>query len=135
MIAVTLPAETLGDVQTALNLAHARNLVMLRDRRHRIPALYASGVRWKREPVPPAPLVRVEGFDDPVTCLRRGWGDCDDLAPWRSAELVIASGTGDDWRYIPVAIPTRAGAHVVVYDRAEQRVCDDPSVRLGMLER
>lgn len=130
MIAVTVPSRTFGDVQTALNLAHIRNLALLRQQR--VTPLYRSGVRWRREPIPPSPMIRVEGFDDPLTCIARGWGDCDDLAPWRSAELVIASGTGDDWRFIPLAIPTRSGAHVVVYDRALQTIVEDPSAILGM---
>lgn len=28
-----------------------------------------------------------EEIADALTCIRRGWGDCDDLAPWRTAEL------------------------------------------------
>lgn len=30
---------------------------------------------------------KYEEFADALTCIRRGWGDCDDLAPWRVAEL------------------------------------------------
>ncbi len=48
-----------------------------------IPALYNSGVRYRPEPWGPG----VEEFADALTVLRRGWGDCDDLSPWRTAEL------------------------------------------------
>jgi hypothetical protein len=51
-------------------------------RTHHVPPLYASGVRYQDEPW--------EGFEEfaPIpTILARGWGDCDDLAPWRVAEL------------------------------------------------
>ena len=39
----------------------------------------ARGVRWK--PEPPGD----EHFDLGGTVLKRGWGDCDDLAPWHAA--------------------------------------------------
>jgi hypothetical protein len=73
-----------------------------------IPTLYTSGVRYRPEPWPctckrcgarnPARSERclkcgstdldfVEEFADALTVLRRGWGDCDDLSPWRTAEL------------------------------------------------
>ena len=73
-----------------------------------VPPLYKSGVRYRPEPWPStcekcgaknAPhcnrcercnsnkLERVEEFADALTVLGRGWGDCDDLAPWRAAEL------------------------------------------------
>lgn len=129
MIAVTLPARTLSDVQLACSLAHIRNIHLLRESPE-LPKLYASGVRWKREPTPPPPLHRVEQFDDPLLCIARGWGDCDDLAPWRSAELAIECG--QEWRYVPFAIPTPAGAHIVVYDRNTGRIFEDPSALLGM---
>lgn len=48
---------------------------------HRVPPLYQSGVVYQDEPW--------KGFEDfaPVpTILKRGWGDCDDLSPWRVAE-------------------------------------------------
>lgn len=50
---------------------------------HHIPPLYASGVRYANEP---REWVR-EHFDAIPVVLKRGWGDCDDLAPWRCAEL------------------------------------------------
>lgn len=48
-----------------------------------IPLLYKSGVRYKNEP-------KGQGFEEFVpipTVMARRWGDCDDLAPWRCAEL------------------------------------------------
>jgi hypothetical protein len=49
---------------------------------HHVPPLYQAGVRYQDEPW--------EGFEEfaPIpTVIARGWGDCDDLAPWRVAEL------------------------------------------------
>lgn len=48
-----------------------------------VPPLYESGVRYKEEP-------RGQGYEDFAVIpdiIARGWGDCDDLAPWRVAEL------------------------------------------------
>lgn len=45
------------------------------------PRLYDSGVRYRPEP---------RGSEEWVTVpdlLQRGWGDCEDLAAWRCAEL------------------------------------------------
>lgn len=79
-----------------------------------LPKLYTSGVRYRPEPWPSrcnkcgasnhprctkcaqcgaGDLNFVEEFADALTVLKRGWGDCDDLAPWRAAELQEA---GDD---------------------------------------
>lgn len=43
--------------------------------------IYSSGVVYRHEPP------GVEEFADALTCTQRGWGDCDDLAAWRVAEL------------------------------------------------
>jgi hypothetical protein len=51
------------------------------------PWLYEAGVRFDREP----PELREEFACIPVV-LKRGWGDCDDLAPWRAAELRVRRG-------------------------------------------
>lgn len=50
---------------------------------YKIPPLYQSGVRYREEP-------RGQGFEDFAIIpqiLARGFGDCDDLSPWRVAEL------------------------------------------------
>ncbi len=45
------------------------------------PTLYTSGVRYEAEPI------GREDWQDVLTTLRRGNGDCEDLASWRAAEL------------------------------------------------
>lgn len=50
------------------------------------PSLYESGVRYVEEPP------REEWFADVPTVLKRGYGDCDDLASWRAAELIVRHG-------------------------------------------
>ena len=52
-------------------------------RAHHVDPLYQSGVRYQQEP----PDGKPEEFAAIPMVLSRGWGDCDDLAPWRVAEL------------------------------------------------
>ena len=80
-------------------------------------------VKWKPEP-PGA-----EHFDHAAKVLERGWGDCDDLAPWEAASL---RHTGEDPGAI--AIVKRSGPkswHAVV-QRGDGTMHTDPSRRAGM---
>lgn len=52
-------------------------------RTHHVPPLYQSGVVYQEEP----PGQGFEEFAPICTVILRGWGDCDDLVPWRVAEL------------------------------------------------
>lgn len=47
----------------------------------RAPSLYGSGVVYRRE------TIGVELWQGIEECLRLGYGDCEDLASWRAAEL------------------------------------------------
>lgn len=90
------------------------------------PLLYRSGIVYARE----AALDRqAEIVRDIPSLLRDGWGDCDDLACWRAAELVVRHGR----RAQPVMIPGGRAArwHVVVRDLETGRM-HDPSAKLGM---
>ena len=49
------------------------------------PLLYKSGVRYAPEPN----AGKYEEFASIRQCLERGWGDCDDLAAWRAAEIRV----------------------------------------------
>lgn len=51
----------------------------------KVPLLYASGVRYQRED-------GTEDWQDTLTTLEKGWGDCEDLAAWRTAELRVCYG-------------------------------------------
>jgi hypothetical protein len=80
------------------------------------------GVLWK--PEPPGD----EHFDHAKTVSQRGWGDCDDLAPWHAASL---RHTGEDEG--ATAIVQRSGPqrwHAVV-KRSDGSI-DDPSREAGM---
>ena len=50
------------------------------------PSIYAAGVRYEEEPP------GREDWQDIPTTIRRKDGDCEDLATWRSAELVAQRG-------------------------------------------
>jgi hypothetical protein len=81
----------------------------------------ADGLRWR--PEPPGE----ESFDPPSVTIARGWGDCDDLAPWLAAEL---RESGQD--PLARAIAVRSGPdtwHAVVESRGEIL---DPSLWAGM---
>ncbi len=110
----TLTAALLG--LTAVN-------VVLLQRKPNAPKLYASGVRYRAEP---------KGREKWLTIpqvLSRGFGDCEDLAAWRAAELQCA-GIGAR------AVVIRSGPktfHAVV--RWPDGRIEDPSRRLGMKGR
>ena len=86
------------------------------------PSIYRSGVVYRPE------LAGVEEWRTVPQVIRAGWGDCEDLASWRAAELRIAG--------VPAqAAVVRTGPrrfHAVV--RYPDGQIEDPSRRLGMLK-
>ncbi len=106
------------------------NQITIRERKRKgrpIPALYHSGVRYEREP-----WTNVEEFADILTVMRRGWGDCDDLAAWRVAELREQGDTGADvrvyWR------PKKPGKPMMMHVQVRRGdgTIEDPSRYLGL---
>jgi hypothetical protein len=104
-----------------------------------VPALYASGVRYENEPSWTFEGEPVEEFALIPIVIARGWGDCDDLAPWRVAELRLRQKENAKIR-IQWQRPTRPDGtkgrkyfHIVVR-RADGSV-EDPSAKLGMHDR
>jgi len=94
-------------------------------RAHHVLPLYQSGVRYQQEPADGKP----EEFASIPVVLSRGWGDCDDLAPWRVAELQEAGEHATiriTWR----RYGKRRLYHVLVR-RGDGRI-EDPSKLLGM---
>lgn len=96
-------------------------------RTHKVPRIYESGVRYENEPAG-----TVEEFASIPVVLARGWGDCDDLAPWRVAEL---REQGENARLRVQWKKFRNGRlfHIVVR-RADGSI-EDPSALLGMHQR
>jgi hypothetical protein len=85
------------------------------------PNLYASGVRYQREPI------GRERWQTASETFQRGYGDCEDLALYRCGELWAAGET--DARC--VVIDVRPGLKHCVVKRANGEI-EDPSKRLGM---
>lgn len=90
-------------------------------RNPRTPELYKSGVRYKTQPY------GVERFLTIPLILQAGEADCDQLAPWRAAELRFRHG-------IKALPEVRKFADGVwhVYVRYPNGKAEDPSAWLGM---
>lgn len=100
------------------------NVLFLKERPS-TPSLYQSGVRYKREPK------TLDHWISIPFVLRRRFGDCEDLASWRAAELRVH---GEDASAIPKHVKTWPDGsklfHILV-KRGNGRL-EDPSKRLGM---
>jgi hypothetical protein len=83
-----------------------------------------DGLRWAPEPAGQG----FEGFDNPEDCIDRGWGDCDDLAPWWAAEL-WHSGVDPD--AMPIVYQSGPKRWHAVVQRGDGSI-DDPSKWAGM---
>lgn len=90
-----------------------------------IQAISGNRVRWR--PEPPGD----EHFDLPTTVLRRGWGDCDDLAPYHAGSL---RASGEDPGATAIVRPSSSGIpgrwHALV-ERSDGSI-EDPSIWAGM---
>jgi hypothetical protein len=88
------------------------------------------GKRFRWRPEPPGD----EHFDIASTILRRGWGDCDDIAPYAAASL---RATGEDPHARAIVIPSASGVpgrwHAIV-ERSSGEL-EDPSITAGMRGR
>lgn len=82
-------------------------------------------IRWK--PEPPGQ----EHFDHANIVLKRGWGDCDDLASWHTASL---RATGEDPGATPIVKRSGPNTWHAVTLRSDGKI-DDPSIMAGMNRR
>lgn len=112
-------------LQSALETATRANEAILRAEK-KVPSIARAikdGVRWR----PELPGTG-ESLDLAPVVLSRGWGDCDDLAPWLAAEL---RATGRDPGARAVAHRSGKGRwHAVV--RTSSGEILDPSLWAGM---
>lgn len=124
MLAVRLAVD--GDPQlltAAAEALTAMNYVIMSRDPDSYPPLYESGARYRREE---------PGREDWLTCdaiLAQGFGDCEDLAAYRAAELRREG--------VPARVlvrPTKRGSYhaVVVYPDGD---VEDPSRMLVIMER
>jgi len=93
-----------------------------------IPDLYQAGVHYQAE--------RIECFAPIYVVQQRGWGDCDDLSAWLTAELRLKGLNA-----MPYVRPSKSGVkghyHALVKVETSDRgwVEVDPCVKLGMKGR
>ncbi len=136
-LSLVFPFRGKSDVDYALELATQIAMRELR-RNPKIPPLYEAGVRFARDKCK-APGVRgaCEPFKSPLELMRlkgrKRVGDCDDLNPWRAAELRLGRGHDRVTGLQAKAFARRApgiGFHVLVV-RANGDI-EDPSRVLGM---
>ena len=83
----------------------------------------SAGVRWR-----PEPFKDGEHFDLAEVVTGRGWGDCDDLAPWLAGEL---RATGEDPGARPRVYQSGPGRWHVVTETSDGEILD-PSKWAGM---
>lgn len=118
-VAATLRVPSnVGAINAALEGLTSLNQQLLRA--GRCGPLYKAGVRYRRD--------HGETWDACTIVKQRGWGDCEDLASWRAAELRNA---GIAARAVVVRSRTPGVAwHCVV--RLPNGKIEDPSAKLGM---
>lgn len=101
-------------------LADWNSVVMAR---HHVPPLYAGSIRYQDDP----PDARIDEYRDCLAVARLGHGDCDDLVPYRIAELRLKGIAAE-----PVAFRVSDSElyHTVI--RYSNGALEDPSKILGM---
>lgn len=125
IICCDIGQPTRAKLRLCVDLLVNLNMDFLKHSRMHVPALYASGVRYRREPMPGRGR-RVERFAVIPSVMRVGFGDCEDLAAWRIAELRLRGVRAVPW----IIQPQPKVFHVQV--RHPDRTIEDPSLRLGM---
>lgn len=94
------------------------------------PPLYESGIKYRVEPL--RPRVREQWQDIELT-IKRGHGDCEDLAAWRSAELAQAGIAARPIAILSGELPGGVRVmHAVV--QLPDGTIEDPSKHLRALE-
>jgi hypothetical protein len=129
-----MPFRGLQDLQLALDVTTLIDEHELR-RNPRIPLLYKSGVRYATDvchaPGVPGACERFLSVLQGLREFRSGQVaglDCDDLGPWRAAELRQRLGDKHA-RAFPIVSPG-IGYHILV--RRGDGTVEDPSIKLGM---
>ncbi len=125
LIRLTVPHDLVSAETLGAALEASTRVAQVERRKGLVPSIedgIRAGVRWR--PEPPGD----ESFDIPSTVLARKWGDCDDLAPWRTADLRTS---GEDPRARAIAIPSGPNKwHAIV--RRSDGSREDPSKWAGM---
>jgi len=132
-------SRTLGVAIKALLDAQVANNRLYLQLHTRVPPLYSSGVRYENEPNWKFDGQMVEEFALIPIVLGRGWGDCDDLAPWRVAELQQCGENAKirvQWkRQIDPKTGKKGRKYFHIVVKRSNGYIEDPSAELGMYER
>ena len=125
VLSIVMPYRGKREIDLALAVTTLIDVWQIRE--YRIPPLYSTGVRYRGERCD-APFVpgACERFLTAAQGIIERWLDCDDLAPWRAAELIV----GGELTARPYCIPSEVGWHCLV-ERADGSI-EDPSRVLGM---
>lgn len=119
----------LGVLQSLLEGLTMANVAYLLQQPH-TPNLYDAGIRYLEEDP------GVDEWQDIPDTIARRFGDCEDLACWRVAELRVRGGEPRATREITVSdIPDKSGRVVTTYHilvRHQDGTIEDPSRLLGM---
>lgn len=89
------------------------------------PLLYGAGVHYEREPR------GIEDWCGIAEVRARGWGDCEDLAAWRAAELRVRFGIPAVCTFTDRLLPGNLLMFHILTQLPDGRV-EDPSRKLGM---
>lgn len=103
------------------------NVSILRTYGDKIPLLYKSGMRYRRE------SIGQEDWCDVIELIRLGYGDCEDLSCWRAAELRVRFGDPHARAFVkgPKKLPGGVLMYHIQVQRGDGRI-EDPSLYLGM---
>ncbi len=89
------------------------------------PKIFEAGVKYAEEPP------GQEDWQDIPTTLKLGWGDCEDLACWRAAELRERFGILAEPTFIWKLRPNGGYLYHILVRYPDGRI-EDPSRTLGM---
>ena len=126
-IKLTVPAKDVDERTLGAALEAATEIAQRQVEQGAVPPLAVAidnGVRW----APEGTAAGDESFDPPLTVVKRGWGDCDDLGPYWAGELRASNVDPDAQAIVYQSGPRRW--HVVV-ERGDGTI-DDPSRWAGM---
>lgn len=123
------PALDAERVRLAVEVLAAANEALFRARPE-LPGVYESQVRYFR----PEPDDEDDDFDDWAVVLERGYGDCEDLAAARIAELRVRHGIAARAGFTRVVVQTPEGPQERVHTWVmhPDGTSEDVSRALGM---
>jgi hypothetical protein len=128
-LGANLPDKAISHLLLALTRINVDVMRALIATGRRLPPLYQAGVRYRRE-ARGADGQRLEDWRDCVRVFQAKAGDCEDLAAYRAAELIVGGEQALTVFHSRPMGPGKRLFHIFV-ERANG-VLEDPSRELGM---